>query len=923
MLMDMYLNLNFPPRTAEEEGPANLFEAGFDPVALLEGLRAHGKDSFEILASRRRRRSSRIVAAKFDEEGFTTEEAFSEEDIGPEPMETVDDKEQPHAATLDDWNDELAEKLGMAPASSRRRLRNKEKWRKRAASKGIQKRKDIPEEVAQKLGQANMAYATSKPAEAITLLLEVVRLAPNLPDPYHTLGLLHEASSDWKKALDFYMIAAHLTPRDISLWRRLANMSTDQGLIRQAVYCYTQILRRDREDLDAKYDRALLYADLEDQKKALEGFEQVQAARPDHPEVPKALARLHYRTGSITTAIDVLRKHIEEHPHQTDLTHINILTELLSEVRDWQGVLGLVEKAENEFLPLLAQQEGMTRAALPIELRLKQGAAWAALGDIPAAHEALSMLLSEPVDIYGDLYVEAGNLLLSLDQPAEALPFLKALAENPVIGTLEDWYRLAECERLMGDPYGAAQIYKTLLNGIIARDHPSYVDALVFMIDLLKEAGRMDEVKDAENHLEEVIEEHGSQFPVGADRESALQFVLKRCAMLRAAGKTELFLELALPSLGATLRDLEREHERGGAAADPALRKRLRYLGRRSIVPPNRNDDADAVFIGYTSQDRRKKHVIDLDQQVEALLLHQQGGGTESEADGDEIVFDVEAGGHVIMKELLRDEEPFVLLVHAIQALLQQRKYQAARELAQAAIDVCGRRWADRSKRDIIRFLCFEACIAERDPSSAVQHLKAACARWPSSNVVWNGYSRLLIEFGGFRAAMKMVPLLRTKAPTSLPLMMASGNCALLSGNHMAGLSEYLHALRLNPQEPLILLSIGAALINKACAKKATNRHKTVLEAFAFLEEYAKQRGSHGQRDGASSGAEVEAAYNMGRAAHALGLHHIAVSFYDKALSIESGSSLKRDAAFNLSLIYNSSGAETLAKNILRQHLCF
>ena len=37
------------------------------------------------------------------------------------------------------------------------------------------------------------------------------------------------------------MIAVHLTPRDLSLWKRLAAMSTDAGLIRQAIYCYTQV----------------------------------------------------------------------------------------------------------------------------------------------------------------------------------------------------------------------------------------------------------------------------------------------------------------------------------------------------------------------------------------------------------------------------------------------------------------------------------------------------------------------------------------------------------------------------------------------------------------------------------------------------------------------------------------------------------
>jgi general transcription factor 3C polypeptide 3 (transcription factor C subunit 4) len=57
----------------------------------------------------------------------------------------------------------------------------------------------VPEAVVAKLGQANLLYAMQQHHEAIALLMEVIRLAPNLPDPYHTLGLLHEAVGDIKK----------------------------------------------------------------------------------------------------------------------------------------------------------------------------------------------------------------------------------------------------------------------------------------------------------------------------------------------------------------------------------------------------------------------------------------------------------------------------------------------------------------------------------------------------------------------------------------------------------------------------------------------------------------------------------------------------------------------------------------------------
>lgn len=61
--------------------------------------------------------------------------------------------------------------------------------------------------------------------QAIPLLEEVVKLAPNLPDAYYVLGLIYDAKGDKKKALNFHMIAAHLTPKDPSLWKKLVAWS--------------------------------------------------------------------------------------------------------------------------------------------------------------------------------------------------------------------------------------------------------------------------------------------------------------------------------------------------------------------------------------------------------------------------------------------------------------------------------------------------------------------------------------------------------------------------------------------------------------------------------------------------------------------------------------------------------------------------
>lgn len=54
---------------------------------------------------------------------------------------------------------------------------------------------------------------TCRNDEALAQLMEVVRLSPNAAEAYHTIGTIYEAKGNPRRALDFYMIAAHLPPR--------------------------------------------------------------------------------------------------------------------------------------------------------------------------------------------------------------------------------------------------------------------------------------------------------------------------------------------------------------------------------------------------------------------------------------------------------------------------------------------------------------------------------------------------------------------------------------------------------------------------------------------------------------------------------------------------------------------------------------
>ncbi|KAI8526496.1 hypothetical protein RHMOL_Rhmol12G0001200 [Rhododendron molle] len=181
-----------------------------------------------------------------------------------------------------------------------RRKRSK-KSRKRGRRKGS-KNKGNPE-VTRKLGDATLHYAHGRYEEvrvhvelqnnvvrsprAICALKEVIRVAPNLPDPYHTLGIIYSEIGDKKKALNFYMLAAHLTPKDSSLWKLLVPWSIEQGNAGQARYCLSKAITADPADMSLRFSRASLYVELGEYQKAAESYEQISRLCPENLEALK------------------------------------------------------------------------------------------------------------------------------------------------------------------------------------------------------------------------------------------------------------------------------------------------------------------------------------------------------------------------------------------------------------------------------------------------------------------------------------------------------------------------------------------------------------------------------------------------------------------------------------------------------------
>ncbi|KAL1418248.1 hypothetical protein MTO96_026128 [Rhipicephalus appendiculatus] len=142
-------------------------------------------------------------------------------------------------------------------------------------------------------------------------------------------------------------------------------------------------------------------------------------------------------------------------------------------------------------------------------------------------------------------------------------------------------------------------------------------------------------------------------------------------------------------------------------------------------------------------------------------------------------------------------------------------------------------------------------------------------------------------------------------------------------------LAEYTQLLaHLGEEEPMLLLCSGICLVRLAGLQLSPNQNSPVSEkppgsqkfpekyywlatqGMAFLIRYLRARGSDCQ----------EALFNVGRALHELGFLHIAFNLYQRALAaapavqeVPEVFDLRREIAFNLSLLYKLGGNNEMA----------
>ncbi|KAI5808754.1 hypothetical protein DFH27DRAFT_589841 [Peziza echinospora] len=601
---------------------------------------------------------------------------------------------------------------------------------------------------------------------------------------------------------------------------------------------------------------------------------------------------------------------------------------------------------------------------MPIELRVKLGVCRLKLRHTEEAVRHFKYLDRQDSSIYFDLFQETGDALLEYGSHEMALEYYGVVAALEVSDDPKLWFNMAKCYKEIGNIEDAEECYHTLLN-----IYPDDVEGRMQLAEIYEVSDRREEALELVNQIialrkqQDALEKAKNAGNQPHDPSAVPAFFTapparvpanKRRAAITAAERAERRARKTEQTI-AKYRKLDYLRPRMEAGDPDAVRDWLDTAGdlvddfrnTRAFYPCERSQE----FKGFATTARRRAAKRGTDANMERMQHRLQ----EALSFEDEDIPEAEDLSQFYGLDF--DAWLYVFMQYAI-CLTKHEDPQDAYDVLSTAKEA-NVFFHDEKKKFIVHATHLACAIWAQDPEAvsdvtrffmhshqfqgeAYRLFIAAMTSCKQGREMFHHSANQKYFLRQIKAMDKVLTgkaiigaaSLTGKAEDGgayvpkefdLTLLMLYGHMLAAGRSYIPALNYYARAYSIDPNHPMINLSIGIAYLHRSMQRQSDNRHWEVLQAMAFLFEYHKLRAS----DKCSWDEIQEAEYNIGRAFHQIGLTHLSIPYYERALAIsdehlsksEGNWDIKYEAAYNLQHIYATSGNAVLAREITNKYL--
>jgi len=787
----------------------------------------------------------------------------------PNILELADDNQSfdgDPACRLDDtsFNDDADEEDGRGKGGRRRRSR-------------------LPRDLAGLMGQANVSFARGEYNDAIIMCQEVIRLAPRCAEPFISLAEYYGDNEEEEKAEQLYLIAAYLQPSNVDLWVRVAESATKRREFRLAATCYTKAIRANKGESSISFHlrRCNLYEKIGDQKKALRGYENlISVLGPDDErfglELARGIARIYLSEDKISDCIRTLEGAAEKYSCQM--------------TADDLGQLCHCYNSHSEFVKTIDLM--VRKSSLKVKINLTED--WSLKNMTTNIERELKLPINVEVNLDDERlsFPNRSHLAVALislgyhDETVRPLLFdLDAVDlssnKNHLYGVAEAYYLQGAyemCKKIILKLTGQRDtqtarvwlLYSRCLKNLneIEEAIAGYRKVLSYNSEDYNSRLALSNLLSVQSRMDEALEV--TEQPLFEEQSVDVPLLYQRCQLLEKIGNWEEFCRSTKALLMTDMVYLQHSREILCMITSKSHRTRLenlRYVQKELNIVP--------------------------------LKQHQKSSGSKLDPD-------------TLLKIFLKYLD---VLFHI------RKDFQELKRICFSAYTSSSFECYETS----IDFCTALACIRCHDREFTYNHLKLLASRNPESNQSWNLLSLAMnniyldLRHGKFCLRQFM------KNPEVIPLAIFNGHNALMSGSYKHALGEYMSVFKERSNDSLLVFCLAITYLSLSCQKYVSNKYLCTFQMMAFLFTYLELRGNC-----------QEAMYNIGRVFHQMNMLDKAVIFYKKALTMcdkprirplaENQSEfdeifdLKREAAFNLALIYKNSQSPRLAYQVIKEN---
>ncbi|EME26724.1 General transcription factor 3C polypeptide 3 [Galdieria sulphuraria] len=766
----------------------------------------------------------------------------------------------------------------------------REEWPRKKGGRKSSTSSTVPKNLQSFMGEANLAFVEGRYEQAIEILEHIIKEAPKVAAPYHTLSVIFENKGETQKALDFALIAAHLTPRDIDMWKQLAVKSQELKNLDLAIYCLSKAVKASGgKDEQALRARANLYIIKRDWRRAAQGLEKVARMYPKDIALALQVAQYYYDAEYPIHAIQVLQ-HTLDNVDEFSLELYQMQSRLLMEENEYERAAALLSHARFHFF---------LKEEMPFDLQVNYAICYIRLGQPHVADKIRRYLLQhlEQTPFYlkqlADAYTDSGYV-------EEAMEICRKLLTLNVENEEEIFLNLGRCCKILQHFDEALGWYEKVLS-----KDPNRLEACLGMSYIYEQMGELDKAAELVSKMQNISGKHRGERleAIYTYASETVKSILDRAERYYSEGRLLDFVEAILPLLEAS--------------ADPRMRTRIQEetntLQQVPLLGQGDKGKEEVTEPDEISNHSSSSHFL--------LTFRKSKDKKERNWEKKEIQFGVAEMGSVISTIL--GESAFVhLLERCWRSMCELGRNAEACRLVRSLIQ--SGQIQNENDRKRLHIFAVAGAYDGKDYEGAYEGLRNLCLERPYSVSIWALLMRT--SFLGSKEdtkTLKFAIRLLHRHPTSIPAILVTAHICSMRGSFGYALAEYFRAFGHLPKHPLPCLCIGLQYLFSAMSRRVANRHRTVLEAFTFLFHYSTLRKE--QWSSHSHLALMETKYNIARAFHFLGIFHQASVFYREILcmdcSIPASHDLRREAAYNLAHIYCRSGSVDLARDLLRTYV--